>query len=122
MNHHPTHFHVRMLHRSVAHILLGIVAILAIIAMLLLFRSAEKTAKFAYDPQSSLYQKVGSEEYYPNIRVLPAPEELPVRGFLFCRNDADCPGSAVCRNRYVLQPGFNEIEQPAYAKVCVAEE
>jgi len=37
MNHHPTHLHIKTPPKSIAHVILGIIAILAIVGLLILF-------------------------------------------------------------------------------------
>ena len=166
MNHHK-HVHLRGPPPSVSHVIIGIVAILAIIALLLLFRSSVISAKvignhpcldvicpldtlctsvatrtgeaeavcvplirktpkilahFAYDPQSSLYPRVDSKQYYPSIHASPITEDILTSGkTTTCLTDKDCPGAFMCKQRYVNQPNINTRYQPAYERICVPE-
>ncbi|MBI4148686.1 hypothetical protein HY490_05320 [Candidatus Woesearchaeota archaeon] len=158
---HIGHIHLKVPPRSVAHLIIGVIAILAIVGMLILFRQVSLTARiveqhpcvlvqcpansmctavrtprgleaecvplvaqaprivgrFAYNPQSSLYATVGSEDVFPNVRVLPFDP-----AHMSCFSDVDCPDDRVCRNRLVAFPGFNEQVQEGFLRVCVPEE
>ena len=77
-------------------------------------------ARAAYDPQSSLYHKVDSTYYYPNVRARPASKETLLRGgTLTCETDEDCPESYLCKQRYVKQPNINPRFESSYERLCV---